>query len=209
MVTFRGISIESSKLNQDNKSSFVASVLRAEKYRETGTLDLSPAEIEAGLAALEAELERGAIAEVAAGKFRTIPAWATLEQARSMAGLAIDTKAEELRKKHLSPGEGKAMAYLYQQQISRDYRARRAAGEIPQATDWPLVEARRRVLSAALGREATVEDVIGEWEALEALWHQLEAAIDAVVWAAKLTLGAAGTVTEVQAVWGGLDWPAV
>jgi hypothetical protein len=131
-----------------------------------------------------------------------------LDRAKAKASSEIDQQAEALRKKYLSPGEGKAMAYIYQQQCSREYRAMVAAGQTPTAERFPLMESRRKVLELKYGA-ATLEDVVIEWETLEQQWHYIESLIDLAVWKAKLDLEATQTVEATQAVLTNIQWPPV
>jgi hypothetical protein len=136
--------------------------------------------------------------------------WMAGELAREKVriSLEIDHQAEALRKKYLSPGEGKAMAYIYQQQCSREYRAMVAAGQTPTAERFPLMESRRKVLELKYG-SATLLDVVIEWETLEQQWHYIESLIDLAVWKAKLDLEATQTVEAAQAVLTNIQWPPV
>lgn len=131
-----------------------------------------------------------------------------LPREKGRISLEIDHQAEALRQKHLSPGEGKAMAYIYQQQCSREYRAMVAAGQTPTAERFPLMESRRKALELKYGA-ATLEDVVIEWETLEQQWHYIESLIDLVVWTAKINLEAAQTIEATQAVLANIRWPPV
>jgi hypothetical protein len=114
----------------------------------------------------------------------------------------VDAAAEDARLRFLTPGSAQAMVYGQKEAEARALMAVIAAGTSIDPATYPHLSAEVGVTASSL--EAVAAVVL----AMAQQWLQISAMIEGRRLAAKVSIGAARDLGAIDAILGGLKWPA-